>query len=166
LAKNIGSGRPPARKQLIEELSDAFRLAQTLNQAFDELAAQILGVNMTDLRVLDAIQRLGMPTAGEVATETGLTSGAMTAVIDRLAKVGYLERVADPDDRRRVRLAITPDALQRMWAIWEPLATDYAASLDDLSDDELRTFVAFMRRGEDVGREQIARLRALVDARS
>lgn len=67
------------KDELVEALGDALRLAQNRSQVFDDLAAERLGINLTDLRCLDIVERLGSPTAGTVAREAGLSSGAMTA---------------------------------------------------------------------------------------
>ena len=44
----------------------------------------------------------------ELAAEAGLTTGAVTAVIDRLERAGYARRVRDDEDRRRVKVEVTP----------------------------------------------------------
>src|SRR3954470_13835237 len=96
------------KDRLIDELVHAFRVSGNQDSAFDNLAAERLGVNRTDLHCLNAIENAGGLTAGELAAETGLTSGAVTGVIDRLERAGFARRVADPDDRRRVKVEVTP----------------------------------------------------------
>src|SRR5215211_2426074 len=79
---------PQARKQkkeLIDELVSEFRTSGNQDSAFDNLAAERLGVNRTDLHCLNTIENAGGLTAGELARETGLTTGAVTGVIDRLS---------------------------------------------------------------------------------
>src|SRR5579871_2016463 len=71
---------------------------------FHELVGRCLGLSATDRKCLDLLSR-GPVTAGEIAKFTGLTTGAVTGIIDRLAKAGYAERVNDPQDRRRVLVA-------------------------------------------------------------
>src|SRR5690242_21476366 len=96
------------KTELIGELISEFRIAGNQDSAFDNLAAERLGVNRTDLHCLNAIENAGGLTAGELAEETGLTTGAITGVIDRLERVGLARLVADPEDRRRVKLEVTP----------------------------------------------------------
>src|SRR5687767_15738873 len=60
------------------------------------------GITPTDLESLDLLRRLGPMTAGRLAELTGLTTGAITGMIDRLERRGYARREADPSDRRRV----------------------------------------------------------------
>src|SRR5580704_16132559 len=71
---------------------------------FHDLVGRCLGVSATDRKCLDLLSR-GPVTAGELARFTGLTTGAVTGIIDRLEKAGYAERINDPNDRRRVLVA-------------------------------------------------------------
>jgi len=64
------------------------------------------GLHATDLEVPDLISMRGQVTAGELALATGLPSGAATALIDRLERGGYVARVADREDRRRVLVRV------------------------------------------------------------
>ena len=145
------------KAQLIEELGDAVRRSQTRSQVVDELAAERLGINLTDLRCL---QRLGGVTAGELAQEAGLTTGAVTAVIDRLERAGYARRSRDDADRRRVRIELTPKAERRVWSIYGPMNDDWVALLDRYTAEELRLMLDMMNRGEEVGRRHIESLRS------
>src|SRR5215218_4227416 len=100
----------PARKQkreLIDELVSEFRISGNQDSAFDNLAAERLGLNRTDLHCINIIENSGGLTAGELAAESGLTTGAVTGVVDRLERVGYARRVPDPADRRRVKVEVT-----------------------------------------------------------
>ena len=107
-----GTAHRSRKDHLIEELGEAFRIYGNAEEAFDNLAAQRLGVNRTDLACLDVVQRRGPLTAGELARETGLTTGAVTAVIDRLEASGYARRTRDSHDRRKVLVSGTK-ALER-----------------------------------------------------
>ena len=69
--------------------------------------ADRLGINRTDMRCLDIIERLDSVAAGRLASEAGLSTGAVTTVIDRLERAGLARRVADPADRRRVLVELT-----------------------------------------------------------
>ena len=69
---------------------------------------RLLGLNRTDTRCLDIIERLDGVSAGRLASEAGLSTGAVTTVLDRLERAGYARRVPDPGDRRRVLVELTP----------------------------------------------------------
>ena len=117
------------KKDLVAELISEFRVAGNQDSAFDNLAADRLGLNRTDLHCINIIENSGGLTAGRLAAESGLTTGAVTGVIDRLERAGYARRVSDPADRRRVKLEVTPKFYSRADKIWGPMASDWAARL-------------------------------------
>src|SRR5690349_14184257 len=90
------------REALLQELIDEIRRGQRATELVDNAMCSLMGVNRTDGRCLDILEQRGRISAGELAAEARLTSGAVTAVIDRLERDGYARRVPDPDDRRRV----------------------------------------------------------------
>ena len=95
-------------RELAQNLVAAVREEQIANEIVDDHVALFLGINRTDGRCLDIVERHGRMTAGALATESGLTTGAVTAVIDRLESAGYLQRVRDASDRRKVFIELTP----------------------------------------------------------
>jgi DNA-binding MarR family transcriptional regulator len=156
---------PQARKQkkeLIDELVSEFRVSGNQDSAFDNLAAERLGVNRTDLHCLNTIENAGGLTAGELARETGLTTGAVTGVIDRLERAGYARRVPDPEDRRRVKVEVTPEFYARADQIWGPLAADWERSLSGrFTAEQLERVIEFLRTTNEVGRRHMERVRKL-----
>src|SRR5438552_18607999 len=98
----MSSDSADSRAQLMNELADEVRANQRATAIIDELAGELMGVNRTDGRCLDLLEHRGQMSAGELARASGLTTVAITAVIDRLERAGYARRVADPADRRRV----------------------------------------------------------------
>src|SRR6266540_2243925 len=98
------------KRQIFEELIDEVRRSQNATDRFDHAVADAIGLNRTDMRCLDVIDREGPVTAGRLAEETGLTTGAITTVLDRLERAGHARRVRDPGDRRRVLVELTPEA--------------------------------------------------------
>jgi DNA-binding MarR family transcriptional regulator len=92
-------------------MNDPRRIRQVLrNASYEQALADRLGMNVTDLRCLELV--IGEPglSAGRLADEIGLTTGAVTGVLDRLERAGYVERRADPADRRRAVIQPTPAA--------------------------------------------------------
>ena len=150
------------KKELVGELISEFRAAGNQDSAFDNLAAELLGVNRTDLHCLNIIQNAGGLTAGELAAEAGLTSGAVTGVIDRLERVGFARRATDPEDRRRVKVEVTPKFYERANRIWGPLAADWERSLSDgFTAEQLERVIEFLRTTNEVGRKHMERVRKL-----
>lgn len=118
---------------------------------FHELVGRILGLSATDRKCLDLLSRGAVP-AGALARFTGLTTGAVTGIIDRLVRAGFAERVNDPGDRRRVLVARKPngrlDAL--LPAIFGPLREDMAAVMSTYSRKELELICDFVARSREV----------------
>jgi predicted transcriptional regulator len=118
---------------------------------FHDLVGRCLGVSATDRKCLDLLSR-GPVTAGELARFTGLTTGAVTGIIDRLVKAGYAERISDPEDRRRVLVARKPnsrlDAI--LPAIFGPLGNDMTAVMANYTRQEQGVIGDFLARTREV----------------
>jgi DNA-binding MarR family transcriptional regulator len=150
---------PSLKQRLIDDLVAAFRTSGNQDSAIDNLAAARLGVSRTDLHCLNAIENGGGLTAGQLAAEVGLTTGAVTGVIDRLEAAGFARRVADPSDRRRVRVEVTPEFYARADEIWAPLKADWESTLASrFTAAELERVIDFLRVTNEVGRRHLDRL--------
>lgn len=130
------------RIEAVRQLVDSMRASQTASDMMDEAFCDFLGINRSDGRCLDVVDRLGQVTAGELAREVGLTTGAVTAMVDRLEKGGLLERKADPGDRRKVLIELTPEAKRLTADIYGPLGQATEPFLEPLSDSNLLTLIA------------------------
>src|SRR5262245_57499161 len=89
---------------------------------FHQAVADRLGLNPTDHKAADRRLTRGPMTAGELADATGLTTGAVTGVIDRLEKAGYVRREDDPKDRRRVIVRVVPKRIAEIAPLFDDLA--------------------------------------------
>jgi DNA-binding MarR family transcriptional regulator len=153
--------RRSTKQDQVGELISEFRTSGNQDRAFDALAAERLGVNPTDLHCLNIIENRGGLAAGELAREAGLTSGAVTGVIDRLERAGYARRVPDAADRRRVSVEVTSRFRDRAGEIWGPLAGEWQATLAGrFSAADLRTITEFLAATNEIGDRHIARLAA------
>jgi DNA-binding MarR family transcriptional regulator len=150
-----------SREDLEAAFGNAVRAYQTAVDNFDQAMADHIGINRTDARCADLIDQAGGMTAGELARAAGLTTGAVTAVIDRLEKAGIAQRVADPSDRRRVRIEATP----KLWELSEPLLGPLLAEsrpiIEELTDAEITRFTEFMNRVIELQARHTERVRAL-----
>jgi DNA-binding MarR family transcriptional regulator len=150
-----------SKDELIRELITRYRVATNRDVAFDKLAAARLGVSVTDLNCLNIVESRHGVTAGELAVESGLTTGAVTAVIDRLERAGFARRVRDEHDRRKVKVEVTDAFYARAGAIWGPVAAEWQEALAErFSTDELATIVAFLTQVDELGERHAARLAA------
>jgi DNA-binding MarR family transcriptional regulator len=149
----------PSKGELVVNLVREFRMSGILDRAFDKQAAEQLGVSESDLHCLNIVENGGGLSAGELAILSGLTSGAVTGVVDRLERAGYVRRVGDPADRRRVRVEVTPAFYERAEHIWGPVTTDWQTTLAKrFKAKELRRIIDFLRVTNDLTRRQVNRL--------
>jgi DNA-binding MarR family transcriptional regulator len=147
------------RQELFQELADEIRANQRATDTVDEALAQVIGVNRTDSKCIDILDQHGRMSAGELARESGLTTGAVTAVLDRLERVGYVRRVADPDDRRRVLVELTPELKRMIQELMGPLGDMGFPLLDRYSDEQLELLLQFTRIGREIQERHAAWLR-------
>ena len=150
-----------SREELEGAFGNAVRAYQTGVDNFDQAVADHIGINRTDGRCIDLIDQAGGMTAGELAKAAGLTTGAVTAVIDRLEKAGVAQRVADPKDRRRVRIEATPKLWELSEPMYGPMLAESQAIIDDLSDEEITRFTEFMNRVIELQARHTERVRKL-----
>jgi DNA-binding MarR family transcriptional regulator len=151
---------------LLQQLIDEIRRGQRATELVDEAIHKLLGVNRTDGRCLDILEQRGRITAGQLAAEARLTSGAVTAVIDRLEGDGYARRVPDPDDRRRVLVeptdkayAISQELMGRMGDVGFPKVSGY-------SDEQLELLVDWQRFSRELQEDHAEWLRAKLRERA
>jgi DNA-binding MarR family transcriptional regulator len=146
------------KAELIGELFAAVRANQLATDKMDGTAARAMGVNRTDMRALDVVERLGPVTAGAIAGAAGLTSGAVTAVIDRLVEKGYVRRVADPDDRRRVLIEKTEKLGEISGRLYGPLAERARPLVDKFSTAEIEAIIRFLELGTELVEHRVVEL--------
>lgn len=133
------------RDELVAELIGTIRATHTSNQRLDDVVAEALGINRTDSHCFDILDQHGPMTAGHLATAAGLTSGAVTAVIDRLASRRFVERRDDPQDRRRVLVAITDEGRRRTQAFYVLMNKKAATAFSHLTEAEIELLTDFHR---------------------
>jgi DNA-binding MarR family transcriptional regulator len=149
-----------SKVELIRQLMDAVRASQTATDLMDDAACHALGINRTDGRCVDIIDREGPITAGKLAERAALTTAGVTIVLDRLEKAGYARRVRDERDRRRVLVEVTPLVRERSSQIWGPVE-QFERELRRYSADELRLLRDFHRRGAEWNEGRAAEVRKL-----
>ena len=150
----------PGRRALLFELIRELRELSTASVMFSQTVASRLGLNPADLETLGIIVDESPVTAGYLADRTGLTTGAITGVVDRLERGGWVYRERDPQDRRRVY--VMPNSLQADRLV-RPLFATMGQTMAELCaayrDEELALILDFVRRGNAITLAEIARLR-------
>ncbi|MFJ3924840.1 MarR family winged helix-turn-helix transcriptional regulator [Streptomyces sp. NPDC090022] len=126
---------------------------------FNQAMADHVGLHPTDMQCVALLDLEPDPVStGDVARLTGLTSGSATRLVDRLVKAGVVERHADPHDRRRSLVALSPTARTRISTAWDTPGRAFGEVLSGYSDAELAVIADYLHRTAAVGREQAERL--------
>ncbi len=129
---------------------------------FHQAIANIVGVSVTDMKCLDYVDRGGDVTAGDLARLTGLTTGAITAAIDRLEKAGLARRERSETDRRKVFIRTTESAAtKRIEPVFDELGKEVSALAARYSTRELETIKNFCDRTIAIMRRQTEKVLAL-----
>ena len=145
---------------MIRRLFAEVRASQVATDALDQAVAERFGLNRTDARALDVLdQHEGPITAGELAQAMHLTTGAITSVIDRLEQAGWAKRVRDPEDRRRVLVAVTAKVKTIGDTIYGS-DDDVIASFPDYTNEQLELLIDFTRAGREWTEARIANAQA------
>lgn len=151
----------PNRQELVEQLVLLGRELSARTVLFHDAIASRLGLGATDHKCLDIALRWteGPLTAGRLAEETGLTTGAITGVLDRLERGGFIRREKDPNDRRQVLVRVVPEALKSIEAIFD----EYRGAWEELTArydvDQLALIADYLQRATRISTEHADRLR-------
>ena len=142
------------KRDTIDSVIRSLRRVNLQGSFFGQTVAIRFGLSESDVEALEVLLDTGAATAGRLSELMGLSSGAVTRVIDRLEQAGYVKRVPDPADRRRVVVELVPEKMTEMEARWPSSArraparsgaTDASCSHQRLPDADGRRHA---RRGE------------------
>jgi len=144
------------RAELLTRLDGALRKVSAQSVLLSDTVARLVGLNSTDLECLDLLFLSGPATAGRLAAHTGLTTGATTAVIDRLERAGYVRRTRDSHDRRVVVVEALPAGIKQIEPMYRRLARSLDRLHDDYDDRQLAVVVEYLSRAVDLGATHVA----------
>src|SRR5918998_493878 len=151
---------PATRERLLEALGGEMQKLIAEVVLFNQAVADRLGMNPTDLQCLNMLQETGPVVAGRLAKETGLTTGAVTGLIDRLERGDYAWRERDPNDKRRVIVHPLPDrARAEIGPLYASMGQSFAEMCSRYDEGELALILDFVRRSHPLNREETAKLR-------
>ena len=151
------------KRQGIEGVVRALRRVNFQGSIFGQTIAIRLGLSESDIDALELLIDTGAATAGKLSEVMGLTSGAVTRVVDRLEQAGYVRRVTDPADRRRVVIEVVPERVATIESLLNSLERAAAAEVDRYSPEQLATINDFLSRMADLTQAESARLRTLTE---
>jgi DNA-binding MarR family transcriptional regulator len=150
------------RAALMQELEHAMRRASGIGAIFSQSVADYAGISSSDLECLDFLNLEGRATAGRLAQVTGLTTGAITGVVDRLEKVGFVRRERDDNDRRKVFITLIPENIARIGGLYEHMQRAMLKNWEGYSDEELRLLLRFASQGYETMLAATEELKAMI----
>jgi DNA-binding MarR family transcriptional regulator len=151
--------RPSERARLLGDLARSAQRAATDGILFHQAVADRLGLHVSDLRCLNILLEAGSAPAGEIGERTGLTTGAVTRMVDRLERAGYVRREPDPADRRRVIVSPVAEQMGRIGPMYTGMAEAWATAMNDYDDEQLTVILTLFDRLHEITQMEVARLR-------
>ncbi|WP_434451316.1 MarR family winged helix-turn-helix transcriptional regulator [Lentzea sp. E54] len=142
--------------EVLERFTWYMREHSALTVMFHTKVAEQMGVSATDEKCLDLAMRAGGPvTAGRIAELSGLSTGAVTGVIDRLERAGYVRRVRDPHDRRKVLVEVTVGDVDKFGQIFEVARQSLIEVLGHFDDGELEVIERYLKLQTETFRKRV-----------
>jgi DNA-binding MarR family transcriptional regulator len=150
------------RSELLDSLERGFREASAAGIVLHQTIADRLNLHITDHKCMGIICAHGPVSAGRLAELTGLTTGAITAVLNRLERRGYARRVRNPDDRRNINVEAVDAAAfsKKMDHLLGPLGKRMRALSSQYSPEEMALIHGFIEKAVAISREETVRLRS------
>ncbi len=147
------------------DLTDPNRMHRDLATAiinFHEAVARSLGMTAAERKTLGELADMEVATPGQLAQATGLTTGAITGIVDRLEKQGYAKRVPNPNDRRSV--LIHAQQVDKLRAIQAPIFGALTEAMDALmssyTPEQRQLILGYVAGTTEVLRDQTKRLKS------
>ena len=150
--------RKACRRDLLNQIADLGWRISTQTVFLHQAIAQTVGLNATDTKCIDLIlwRSDRTMTAGKLSDKTGLTTGAITHILDRLERRRFIKRVRDTQDRRKVLVRVRPESLAPLVPRYEEVGKAYMALAEEYSDDELAVICDYMERASAISEEEVA----------
>lgn len=145
----------PERRTLLHALEQAIRKVTAQSVLLSDATAARAGLTASDLECLDLLHFQGPSAPGRLAELTGLTTGAVTMLVDRLERAGFVRRTPHPEDRRSVLVEVLPTSAAALAPLFTPLARKMARVNQRYSDAELTVVVDYLTHAYDAGAEHL-----------
>jgi predicted transcriptional regulator len=162
LQKKKTPNRSRSRAELLESLEKGFRDSSTAGIMLHQVVADQLGLHITDHKCMSLLGEFGPLSAGKLAELTGLTTGAITGVLNRLEKRGYARRVRNPKDKRNISVeaANVEEFSRQMQDLLGSLHKKMTALSSRYTIEEMTLIDGFIKTAVEITREETFRLRS------
>jgi MarR family transcriptional regulator, organic hydroperoxide resistance regulator len=154
-----------SQAQLVGALMSAGRRISRASLLFRDAVAAAAGLHVTDAECIDFLLEAGEATAGQLASAAGLTPGAMTTAIDRLERAGFVERVRDAEDRRRVIVRPVMARIRPFVPLYESMGRNVRKLYGRYTLQELRVLLSHQEGLAAIYEEEAAKVRNSVARR-
>ena len=132
---------------------------------FQNVAADLLGLNASDMQCLILLSHKGLATPSELSRYAGITSGSTTIMIDRLEKKGFIERLRNPEDRRSVNVVILDESKKQIDTLFRSARQAQEAMISAYSEKELEVLHGFFKKSVELWEQEREKTRALKKTR-
>lgn len=132
------------KEVLLKQLIEGLHRYGMRTSIFQQNMAQKMGVVHTDLKTANILNETGPLTAGELSKITGLSTGSVTALVDRLEKAGYVRRERNESDRRRVMIVPIPERHKEIMNHYKSLSSKIKQLGEDYEGQELNLILTFL----------------------
>lgn len=152
--------KKPKRSELLDKLWNLGRKVSTQTVFLHQAIAQTVGLNATDTKCIDLILQAPADsvTAGWLSEMTGLTTGAVTHILDRLEKREFIERVRDTQDRRKVFVRVRTESLEPLIPKYEEVGKAFMRLVEQYNDRDLQLIAEYMEKMSGISEQELARL--------
>jgi DNA-binding MarR family transcriptional regulator len=146
------------KTELVDKVILGARQYGISNVLFRNLVGERLGVNVTDMECLGLLFHKGIATPSELARHTGLSSGATTAMLDRLEKSGLIERQPNPQDRRGTLIIPAKSGTEGVGPWFSSVRQAQNELVSSYSAEELQVISDFFERSAKMWEEEREKL--------
>lgn len=153
------SSRTSRRSDLGEAIRKGFGRYGAAHGLLTQAVAERLGLSASDLSSLGVLLEEGPLTPTRIGEITGLTSGAVTGVMDRLERAGFVAREADPEDRRKVMVKARSDRIPEVLALYAPLVEAGRSRLERVSEEQMELLADFLNASAEMTLRHASALR-------
>jgi len=159
----MSSGSQRKNSEIHKELARELRQFQGLSASFFRAAAAQNGMTVTDMQVVDLLDSIREASAGQLAELTGLTTGAITGMLNRLEEAGFVRRERDPNDGRKVivRLERGKDEMHKLGPIFASLGNAWSELASHYNEEQATFLLDFLKSSNALSRKEIIHLREL-----
>jgi DNA-binding MarR family transcriptional regulator len=147
-----------AKKDLVEKVILGARQYGISNVLFRNTIGERLGLHITDMECLGLLFHKNISTPSEIARQTGLTSGATTAMLDRLEKSGMIERKPNPDDRRGTLIVLLDSGAKKVGPWFGSARQAQQELIASYTEQELEIIADFFERSTAMWEEERRKL--------